>query len=73
MYVSYGLSVGLFLTTAFVLYFFLGDPQLHVYLITIGVLSAITYPINFRYSRLIFLYLFGGTKYDARFTLEQEP
>lgn len=57
MYVSYGFSTGLFLVTAFILYFFFDDPPLNVYLISIVVITLLLFPINFRYSRVIFLYL----------------
>ncbi|MFK7953030.1 MAG: DUF983 domain-containing protein [Ekhidna sp.] len=57
MYVSYGFSTGLFLVTAFILYVFFDDPALSVYLATIVVVSLLLFPINFRYSRMIFLYI----------------
>lgn len=61
MYVSYGFSTGLFLVSAFVLYHFFGDPSMTVYLITIVAVSVLFFPINFRYSRVIFLYLIWKT------------
>ena len=64
MYVSYALSVALFITCVFVLYFIAGDPSLSVYLITITVLSLLFYPLNLRYSRVLFLHVFGGIKYN---------
>ncbi|WP_089355979.1 DUF983 domain-containing protein [Ekhidna lutea] len=57
MYVSYGISTGIFLVTAFVLYYFFNDPALNVYLISILLVALILFPFNFRYSRVIFLYL----------------
>ncbi|WP_420319221.1 DUF983 domain-containing protein [Ekhidna sp.] len=57
MYVSYGFSTAIFLVTAFVLYHFFNDPGLNVYLITILIVALILFPLNFRYSRVIFLYL----------------
>ncbi|MEO9999723.1 DUF983 domain-containing protein [Ekhidna sp.] len=57
MYVSYGFSVGIFLVTAFILYHFFSDPTLSVYLITISLVALVLFPFNFRYSRVIFLYL----------------
>jgi len=57
MYVSYGFSTGLFLVLAFILYHFFNDPSIEVYLITIFSVAVILFPINFRYSRVIFLYL----------------
>ncbi|WP_462290060.1 DUF983 domain-containing protein [Ekhidna sp.] len=57
MYVSYGFSTAIFLITAFILYYVFDDPELNVYLISILVVAAVLFPFNFRYSRVIFLYL----------------
>ncbi len=57
MYVSYAFSTAIFLVVGFVLYYFFNDPAIEVYLITILSVSALLFPINFRYSRIIFLYL----------------
>ena len=64
MYVSYAISVAIFLTTVFLLYNFGNDPDVLVYIITVSVVSLLTYPFNFRISRLLFLYAFSGVKYD---------
>lgn len=64
MYVSYALSVGIFLTTVFVLYVFMDDPELSTYIATVVVVALLLYPINFRYSRILFAHVFGGVKYD---------
>ncbi|MEP0367581.1 MAG: DUF983 domain-containing protein [Cyclobacteriaceae bacterium] len=64
MYVSYALSVGIFLTTVFVLYFLLDDPSIETYVISVGVMAIVLYPLTFRYSRVIFVNLFSGVKYD---------
>ncbi|WP_436516675.1 DUF983 domain-containing protein [Ekhidna sp. To15] len=61
MYVSYGFSTGIFLVTAFILYYFFNDPSLNVYLITILVVALLLFPLNFRYSRVVFLYLIWKT------------
>jgi sensor histidine kinase YesM len=63
MYVSYALSVGLFLSSVFLLYYFAGDPTLTTYITTICVLSLVLYPVIFRYSRVIFVHLFSGVRY----------
>lgn len=62
MYVSYAFSTGLFLVIAFILYHFFNDPPIETYLITIFVIAAILFPINFRYSRVVFLYLIWKTQ-----------
>lgn len=66
MYVGYGITVAMITIIGLILYFF-GDPSEWVY---IGVVMAITVliaPWNYRYSRIIYLYLFGGIKFDSRF------
>ncbi len=63
MYISYTLSVGLFITTVFALFFLAGDPSLTTYILTISGISFLLYPVNLRYSRVLFLYLFGGINY----------
>ncbi len=65
MYVSYALSVGIFLTTVVVLLLILGDPSLTTYIVTVGVVSLVLYPLTFRYARVIFVYAFSGAKYDS--------
>ncbi len=57
MYVSYAFSVAIFLAVGFVLYYFFGDPSIEVYIASILVVAALLFPLNFRYSRIIFLYL----------------
>jgi len=64
MYVSYAFSVAIFLVTVFLLYNLGGDPEVWVYIVTISIVSLLTYPFNFRISRLLFLYAFSGVKYD---------
>jgi len=63
MYVSYGLSVGVFLSTVFVLYWIFQDPSLTTYIASIVSTSMILYPFTFRYSRVLFLNIFGGAEY----------
>jgi uncharacterized protein (DUF983 family) len=57
MYVSYAFSTGLFLVTAFILYYFFNDPSIEVYLLTILGVAVVLFPVNFRYSRVLFLYI----------------
>lgn len=65
MYISYGLSVGLFLVSAFIIYFFFHPVSENVYMIAIISEVIILYPIMFRYSRIFYLYLFGGLKFGG--------
>lgn len=61
MYISYGFSTGIFLVTAFVLYHFFNDPSINVYLIAVLAVAILFFPITFRYSRIIFLYIIWKT------------
>ena len=63
MYVSYALSVGIFLVTGALVYFIGSDPSTTTYIIAVVIVSLLLYPINFRLSRILFLHLFAGMKY----------
>ncbi len=64
MYISYALSVGLFLVSAFIIYMFFHPVSENVYMIAIISEVLLLYPLMFRYSRILYLYAFGGLKYD---------
>jgi hypothetical protein len=59
LYVSYAFTVSLFIAVWFALYFFFGPPD-WVYVAAIIFSSLLFIPISFRYSRILFLYWFGG-------------
>ena len=61
MIVSYAFSTGIFLVSAFILYTFFNDPPIEVYLITILIAALALFPINYRYSKVVFLYLIWKT------------
>lgn len=63
MFVSYALSVALFATIGVALYV-LGNPADWVYLTAIAVGAVLFTPFSFRYSRILYLYFFGGIHYD---------
>ncbi len=63
MFVSYALTVALF-TFLGVSLFFLFHPADEVYLIVIGIAALLFTPFSFRYSRILFLYWFGGYNHD---------
>ena len=65
MYISYGLSVGLFLVSAFIIYLFFHPVSENVYMIAIISEVVLLYPLMFRYSRIFYLYLFGGLKFGG--------
>jgi hypothetical protein len=59
MYVSYGFTIVLFISIWAILRFFFNASDL-VYIVTIVAAAAVSTPISFRYSRILFLYWFGG-------------
>lgn len=65
MYISYALSVGLFLVSAFIIYLLFNPSSENVYLIAIISEVFLLYPLMFRYSRIFYLYIFGGLKYKS--------
>ena len=65
MYVSYAFSVGILLTNVFVLYNFFNDPDIWIYITSVTVTSLLLYPVVFRFSRIIFLHVFGGVKFEG--------
>lgn len=62
MYVSYAFTVAIIISLSIVLYY-LGDPSDWVYIGSIITVMILLVPLNFRYSRVVYLYLFGGLKY----------
>lgn len=65
MYISYALSVGLFLVSAFIIYMLFHPVSENVYMIAIISEVVLLYPLMFRFSRIFYLYLFGGLKYGG--------
>ncbi len=63
MYISYVFSVALVAAIGLVLYW-LGDPDLWTYILIVSVGLLLFYPAMFRYSRILFLHIFGGIRYD---------
>jgi uncharacterized protein (DUF983 family) len=57
MYVSYAISVGLFLANFFVFHIFLGIPSI-LFLTLNTIILLLLWPIIFRYARAFYLYLF---------------
>lgn len=65
MYVSYAITVMCMVAVSLVLWT-LGDFSEWVYVgVVIGVMFLLI-PFNYRVSRIIYLYAFGGVKYDPR-------
>jgi uncharacterized protein (DUF983 family) len=65
MYVGYGITIAVLVLVSAILYL-LGDFSEWVYVgVTIGVMVVIA-PLNYRYSRILYLYMFGGIKYNPQ-------
>lgn len=64
MYVSYAFAVAMIATIGVVLYL-AGDPPEWVYITAIIVVTLLFAPWNYRASRIVYLHLFGGIKFDA--------
>ena len=63
MFVSYAFSVIVFFVVGFSLFLLFHDPPVLVYVICTFLTILVLYPLSFRYSRVIFLHLFGGIHY----------
>ena len=65
MYVGYAFTVAMLVIVGIILYV-LGDPSEWVYIgVIIGIMVLLA-PLNYRYSRIVYLYFFGGIKYNPR-------
>ena len=64
MYVSYAFVVALITGVGVILYL-TGDPPEWVYITSIIALTILFAPFNYRASRIVYLHLFGGIKFDA--------
>ncbi len=69
MYISYAFSVALF-TIIGVALSVLGDYPIYYYIIAIILSVLLLFPLMFRYSRILFLHLFGGVRFDPSLAKE---
>lgn len=65
MYVSYAFTVAVIAIVGLVLYL-AGDPSEWVYVGTAIAVMVLLVPFNYRFSRIIYLYSFGGMRYNPR-------
>ena len=68
MFVGYAFTVAVIVIVGLVLYY-LGDPSEWVYIGIVIAVMLLLSPLNYRYSRILYLTFFGGLKYNA--TLSQ--
>ena len=65
MYVQYGITVAIIVAVAVILPF-LGDFSEWIYIgVSIGA-TLILIPVNYRWSRILYLYMFGGIKFNPQ-------
>lgn len=64
MYISYAISGGVALVMGFLLFYFGGDPDGWVYAAAVAPVMVLIAPVNFRISRIIWLYYVAGIKYE---------
>lgn len=64
MYVGYGITIAFIVVISLILYL-IGNNSDWVYITTIIVVMILIAPLNYRYSRIFYLYLLGGIKFDA--------
>jgi uncharacterized protein (DUF983 family) len=64
MYVGYAFTLAVMLITGLALYLLFDSPSDWVYIVTVIGIMVLLVPLNYRYSRIVYLYSFGGIKYD---------
>jgi hypothetical protein len=63
MFVSYAINVAIFVSCWLILYLFF-EPSDTVYITVIAIAALVFTPFNYRASRLLWLYWFGGLTYN---------
>jgi uncharacterized protein (DUF983 family) len=66
MYVGYGITIAVIMIISAILYFS-GHPSDRVYIGSVIGVMILLIPFNYRYSRILYLYFFGGIRYDSRY------
>ncbi len=67
MYVSYGFTVICLAIVCSILYYLFNPPE-WIYISTVIGIMLLLVPLNYRYSRIVYLYLIGGITFDPRFS-----
>jgi uncharacterized protein (DUF983 family) len=67
MYVGYGITMAVIILVSIVLYVS-GHPSEWTYIGVVIGLMILLIPFNYRYSRIIYLYSFGGIKFDPQYS-----
>ena len=66
MFVGYAITVACIVVISGILYFS-GHPSDRVYIGTVIGVMILLIPFNYRYSRILYLYFFGGIHFDSRY------
>ena len=70
MYFSYAFVVATVILEGVLIYFTLNDPAVWIYTTVIMSSVVLFTPVFFRYSRILFLHLFGGISFDPSLNLK---
>lgn len=66
MYVGYAITIAVITVISIILYI-TGHPSEWVYIGCIVAVMILLVPLNYRYSRILYLHFFGGIRFDARY------
>lgn len=67
MYVGYGITVIVIILISIILYL-AGHPSEWVYIGAVVAVMILMIPLNYRYSRILYLHFFGGIQFDPRYS-----
>lgn len=65
MYVGYAFTVAV-TAFVFILVFFLDIESMWLPVIIVSIIMVLLVPVNYRYSRVLYLYMFGGIEYNPK-------
>ncbi len=66
MYIGYGITMVVVILVSIILYF-AGHPSEWVYIGMVIAVMILLIPLNYRYSRILYLHFFGGIRFDSRY------
>jgi len=67
MYITFAFNVATMFAVGVPLYYFFGNPDTWVYVLTVTVITLVFTPLILRYSRAMMLYWFGGAHYERKY------